>query len=85
MSYYIFNDLAELINGALALKTKQGIIYRDPIDREWNCSLPYNFNVKCFYKGKYRRKCLIYKVKFFLCDASYIHIIHSKNNERSFL
>ena len=54
------------------MKTGQGILSCDLLDREVNCSLPPKVNGKCVYKGIFRRKCLIYKVKIYLCDAMYI-------------
>ena len=40
MSYHIFNNLAELLNGDLAAKIGQGIFSKDLMDRECNYSLP---------------------------------------------
>ena len=33
--------------------------------------LTYTFSGTCVYEGKSRSKCLIYKVKCSMCDASY--------------
>ena len=54
MSYHIFNNLAELLNGDLAAKIGQGTFSKDLMDRECNSSLPYKVNGKCVYEGKYR-------------------------------
>ena len=72
MSYHMFNKLSELLNGYLTKKIGQGILSWDLMDRECNCSLPYKVNSKCVYEGKFRNKCLIYKVKFSMCEAIYI-------------
>ena len=42
------------------------------MDRECNCSILSKVNIKCFYEGKCRIKCLIYETKFSLSDAIYI-------------
>ena len=72
MSYHRFNNLDELLNMDLAAKIGQGILSKDWINRECNCSLPYKVKGKCVYDGKFRSKCLIYKVKFSMCDTIYI-------------
>ena len=72
MSYHIFNNVSRFLNGDLAAKIGRGILSRDLMDIECNCSLPSKVNGKLFYKGKRRRKCLIYEVKFSMCDAIYI-------------
>ena len=71
MSYHGFNNLAELLNGDLVAKIRRGILSKDLMDRECNCSLPSKFSGKCVYEGKCRNKCLIYKVKCSMCDAIY--------------
>ena len=68
MSYYKFNNLAELLNGDLAAKIEWRILSRDLMDIERNCSLPYKVNSKCVYGSKFRNKFLIYEVKCSLCD-----------------
>ena len=72
MSYHRYNNLAVLIKGDLAAKIGQGILSNDFVGRECNCSLSYKFNIRCVCKGKCQNKCLIYEVKFFMCDANYI-------------
>ena len=72
MSYYRFNNLAELLNRYLAAKIGRGILFTELMDRECNCSVPYKLNVKFVYEGKFRYKCLIYEVKCLMCDAIYI-------------
>ena len=42
------------------------------MDRECNCSLPSKVNGKCVYEGKCRSRCIIYEVKYCMCDAIYI-------------
>ena len=42
------------------------------MDRECNFYLPSTFNGKCVYEGKFRSKCITYKVKCSTCDAIYI-------------
>ena len=69
MSYHRFNNLVELLNGDLAAKIGRGIFSKDLIDRECNCSLPSKVNRKCFYEGKCRSRCVIYEVKFCMCDS----------------
>ena len=71
MSNLRYNTLAELLNGDLAAKIGQGIFSKDLMDRECNFSLPYKVNGKCVYEGKCRSKCIIYEVKFSMCDAIY--------------
>ena len=72
MSYHIFNNLAELLNGDLAKKIGRGIFSKDLMDRKCNCSIPYKVNGKCVYKGKRQSRCIIYEVKYSICDAIYI-------------
>ena len=42
------------------------------MDREYNCYLPSKVNRKCVYEDKCRSKCIIYEVKYSICDAIYI-------------
>ena len=42
------------------------------MDRIYKCSSPSKVNIKCVYEGKCRSKCIIYKVKFSICEAIYI-------------
>ena len=42
------------------------------MDRECNCYLSSKVNRKCVYEGKCRSECIIYEVKFSICDAIYI-------------
>ena len=70
--YHRFNNLFEPLNGYLAVKVGQGILSCDLMDGKYNCSNPPKVNGKCFYKGKFRKKCLIYEVKCTRCDAIYI-------------
>ena len=72
MSYRIFNNLAELLNGDLAAKIGRRIFSKDLIDIKFNCSLPSKVNKKFVYEDKCRYQCIIYKVKFSVCDAIYI-------------
>ena len=72
ISYHIFNNLSELLNGDLGAKIGQRILSKGVMDRECNCSLPYKFNRKYSYEGKFRSKCLIYKVRCSMCDSIYI-------------
>ena len=72
MSYHIFNNISELINGYLAAKIGQGILSADLIDRECNCYLPYMVNSECVYEGKPPKNCLIYKVQCYMYEATYI-------------
>ena len=72
ISYHRFNNLAELLSGDLAAKIGRGIFSKDLMDRECNCSLPSKVNVKCVYEGKCRSRCIIYEVKFCMCDDIYI-------------
>ena len=72
MFYHIFNNLAELLNGDLAAKTRRGIFSKDLMDRERNRYLPSKVNRKCVYKGKCPHQCIIYEVKSSMCDAIYI-------------
>ena len=60
------------MNEDLATKIGQGILFRDLMDREYNCYFPSKVNGKCVYEGKCQNKCLIYKVKLLICDAIYI-------------
>ena len=54
MSYCIFINLAELLNGDLAAKIGRGIFSKDLVDRECTCSLPSKVNGKRVYEGKFR-------------------------------
>ena len=72
MSFHIFINLAELLNGDLAAKIGRGIFSKDLMDRECNFYLPSKVNGKCVYKGKCPHQCIIYEVKCSMCDAIYI-------------
>ena len=72
MSYHIFNDLAELINGDLATKIGRETFSKDLMDRECSFSLPSKVNSKSVYENKFCSKCIIYEVEFSLYDAIYI-------------
>ena len=72
MSYHIFNDLAELINGYLTAEISWVILSIELVYRECNFSLSYKVNVECVYRGKFRIICLIYEVKFLMCETIYI-------------
>ena len=72
MSYPVFNNLSELINGDLAAKIGRGILSKYLLDRECNCSLPSKVNEKCVYEVKCRSKCLTFEVKLLMYDAIYI-------------
>ena len=72
ISYHVFDNLAELLNGDLATKSGRGILSKDLMDAECKCSLPSKVNGKCVYKGKLCSKCLIYVVKYSICEAIYI-------------
>ena len=54
------------------MKVGQGILSCDLMDGKYNCSNPPKVNGKCFYKGKFCKKCWIYEVKCTRCDAIYI-------------
>ena len=54
ISYHGFNNLAELLNGDLAVKIGQGIFSKDLMDRKYNCFLPSKFKGKSVYEGKCR-------------------------------
>ena len=64
MSYYRFNNLAELLNIDLAAKIWRGLFSKDLMDIKCNCSLPSKFSGKCDYEGKCQSRCM--------CDAIYI-------------
>ena len=53
ISYHRFNNLLEIINGDLAEKIGRGIISKDLMDRNCNCSLPSKVNGKCVYEDKF--------------------------------
>ena len=72
ISYYIFNNLAELPNRDFATKIGWVIFSKHIMDRECNCSLPSKVKIICVYEGKCWSKCLIYEVKFSICDAMYV-------------
>ena len=76
MSYHRFNNLAGLINGDLAAKIGRGIFFKYLMYRECNFCLPSKVNKKCVYEGKCRSKCIIYEVKFSMCDSIYIGNTH---------
>ena len=72
MSYHRFNNLAELLNRDLAKKIGREICSKYLMDRKCNCSLPSKVNGKCVYKAKWRSRCIIYEVKFSMCNAIYV-------------
>ena len=74
MSYHRLNNLAEVLNGNLAVKIGWGICSKYLMDRKCNCSLPSKFNGKCVDKGKFWYNCLIYQVKCSICYAIYLGI-----------
>ena len=70
--HHIFNNLSELHNGDPASKTRQGTLSHDLMDRYCNCFIILKVNINCIYKDKFHKRCLIYKLKFSLCDTIYI-------------
>ena len=70
--YHRFNNLSELLNGDIAVKIGRVILSKYLMDRECNSSIPYKDNIKCVYKDKCRSKCLIYEVKWSMCESDYI-------------
>ena len=72
MSYHVFNNLGELLNGDLAAKIRRGVFSKDLMDRKFDCYLPSKVTIKCVYEGKCRSICIIYEVKFSMCDSIYI-------------
>ena len=82
MSYHIFNNLSELLNGDLAAKIGWGIFSKDLMDSKCHCSFPYKVNGKCVYEGKCRSRCIIYEVKCSMCDAIYIGTIQQTSKKR---
>ena len=72
MFYHRFNNLSELLIGDPPAKIGRGIFFKDLMDKECNCYLPSKVNGKRVYEGKSQSKCIIYKVKFSMCDAIYI-------------
>ena len=68
ISYHRYNHLAE----HLAAKIGRGIFSKYLMGIGCNCFLPSKVNVKCVYEGKCHSKCIIYEVKFSMCDAIYI-------------
>ena len=59
MVYHGFNILARLPNGDFAAKIGHGILSCDLMDILWNCSIPYMFNRKCVYTGKFQGEIYI--------------------------
>ena len=59
MSYHIFINLAELLNGDLAAKIGRGIFSKGLMDSKCNCSAPSKVNRKCVYEGKCLSQCII--------------------------
>ena len=72
MSYHRFNNLSKLLNRDLAAKNRRGIFSKYLIDRKCNCSLSSKVNQKCVYERKFWSRCIIYEVKFSMCDDIYI-------------
>ena len=72
ISYHRFNNLSELLNRDLTTQIGWGVLSKDLMYREYNCSLPSKVNVKCVYKFKLRSKCLIQESKCSMCEAIYI-------------
>ena len=82
MSYQRLNNLAELLNRYLAAKIGRGVFSEDLMDRECNCSLPYKVNRKCDYEDKFWSICIVYEVKYCICDAIYIDNTHQTFKKR---
>ena len=72
MSYHGFYNLAELLNGDLAAKIGRRIFPKDLMDRECNCYLTSKVKRKCVYGGNCQSRCIIYEVKYCMCDAIFI-------------
>ena len=87
MSYHRFNNLAGLFNRDLVAKIGRGIISKDLMDIECNYSFSYKVNGKCVCGVKCRSKCLIYEVKYSMCETIYTVNTDQtiKNNGWSFL
>ena len=61
-----------MLIGDLATKIGQGILLHDFMDREYNLSTPHKVIGCCDCKGICCKKCLIYQLKFMMCDVIYI-------------
>ena len=51
------------------------------MDIEFNCYILSKVNGNCVYVNKFRKKCLIYEVKFSMCEAIYIDNTHQTPNK----
>ena len=76
ISYHIFNNLNEQLNGDLAGKIGRGIHSHELMDRSCKFSNLSKVNGKCVFEAKFWRIFLIYEVKYILCDIIYIGNIH---------
>ena len=71
MSYHIFPNLREIIQGDLVSKLRKGIAYKHSIDRKFNCNLTTKVNGMCAYRGECSRLCVVYKLKCEFCGDFY--------------
>ena len=62
MSYHIFPNLGEILQGDLVGKLREGIVLKDFLNRECNCISTTKVKGECAYEGGCRACCIVYKV-----------------------
>ena len=72
MSYHIFPNLGELIQGDLVNNIRWNLASTNFLDRECNCNTTTKVKVRCVYGGECRKCYVIYKVMCKFCGEFYV-------------
>ena len=71
MSYHIFPNLGELLQGDLVSKIRCNLASKDFLDIEFNCNTTTKVKGRCAYGGECLICCVIYKVMCKCCGDFY--------------
>ena len=70
--YHRLSNIGEILQGDILGKPRKGIVSKDFLNREYNCSSTTKLKVTCAYKGECGVCRLVYKVEYRLCISVYV-------------
>ena len=82
MYYHILLNLGELIQGDLVSKLREGLSYKESVDRECNYNSTMKVSGMCAYRGDCRRCCVVYKVTCKCCGNLYVE--NTQNTQKEY-
>ena len=80
MSYRIFPNLGELIQGDFVSNISKGLASKDFSNRECNCNSTTKLNGMCAYRGECCRCFVVYKVTCKCCGDLYV--VNTQNYQK---